>query len=94
MIADSDSKIAWHRVQLKKNSESLKAAEVARFRVGEVAGLTSRPRQEEISRLKRKIAESLRCIAVHERQIRRPVTTDLGSLSQVRWGSWNTHRGQ
>ena len=34
MIADSNSNIAWHRVQLKKNREALKALEIARFRVG------------------------------------------------------------
>jgi hypothetical protein len=31
-MADSDSRIAWHRAQLKKNREALKALEVARFR--------------------------------------------------------------
>ena len=30
-MADSDSRIAWHRTQLKKNREALKALEVARF---------------------------------------------------------------
>ena len=29
---DSDSRIAWHRAQLKKNREALKVLEVARFR--------------------------------------------------------------
>lgn len=31
MIADSNSNVAWHRVQLKKNREALKAFEIARF---------------------------------------------------------------
>ena len=31
-MADSNSRIAWHRAQLKKNREALKALEVARFR--------------------------------------------------------------
>ena len=30
-MADSNSRIAWHRAQLKKNREALKSLEVARF---------------------------------------------------------------
>ena len=37
MSGDSDSKIAWHRVQLKKNRDALKALETARFSMGEIA---------------------------------------------------------
>ena len=37
MVADSDSNIAWHRVQLKKNRAELKALETARFTMGEIA---------------------------------------------------------
>jgi hypothetical protein len=44
-----------------------------------------------VSELKRKIAESERCIAAHERQTRRPVATDFRSLTSVSWSSWNTH---
>jgi hypothetical protein len=40
--------------------------------------------------LKRKIAESERCIAAHERRTKRPVATDLQSLASVSWSSWNT----
>ena len=36
MIADSNSNIAWHRVQLKKNRDAVKALETARFAVGEI----------------------------------------------------------
>jgi hypothetical protein len=90
MNADSNSNIAWHRVQLKKNRDILKAMEVTRFRVGEMAGSTSKARQEEIANLKRKIAESLRCIAAHEKQTRRPLATDLQSLTAVSWSNWNT----
>ena len=88
MSGDSDSKIAWHRVQLKKNRETLKALETARFVIGEVAkgGRT----QNAVAELKRKIAESERCIAAHERQTRRPVATDFRSLTSVSWSSWNT----
>jgi hypothetical protein len=89
MTPDSDSNIAWHRVQLKKNRDALKALETARFTVGESVGSTVRT-QKEVAGLKRKIAESLRCIAIHERQIRRPVATDLRSLASVSWSSWNT----
>ena len=65
MSGDSDSKIAWHRVQLKKNRDALKALETARFSMGEIAraGRT----QNSLAELKRKIAESERCIAAYER---------------------------
>ena len=89
MSGDSDSKIAWHRVQLKKNRDTLKALETARFTMGEIArgGRT----QRSLAELKRKIAESERCIAAHERQMRRPVATDFRSLTSVSWSSWNAH---
>jgi hypothetical protein len=32
MMAESNSDIAWHRVQLKKNRDALKALEIARFK--------------------------------------------------------------
>jgi hypothetical protein len=85
MIADSNSNIAWHRVQLKKNRDAVKALETARFTIGEMAGS-----QKTIAKLKRKIAESERCIAAHERRTRLPVATDLQSLVSVSWSSWNT----
>jgi hypothetical protein len=88
MSGDSNSKIAWHRVQLKKNRDALKALETARFTIGEIA--RSSQTQNTIADLERKIAESRRCIADHERQSRRPVATDLQSLSSVvSWSSWN-----
>ena len=40
MIADSDSNIAWRRVQLKKDRNAEKALETARFTIGEIAGST------------------------------------------------------
>jgi hypothetical protein len=91
MIADSNSTIAWHRVQLKKNREALKSLEIAQFRVGRIAGPAGQAQQREIANLKRKIAESERCIAAHERRTKRPLATDLQSLARVSWGSWNTH---
>jgi hypothetical protein len=92
MIADSDSNIAWHRVQLKKNRDALKALETARFRIGDIARSSGRT-QKNIANLKRKIAESERCIAAHERQTKRPVATDFGSLTGVNWSNWNARGG-
>jgi len=89
MITDSNSNIAWHRVQLKKNRDAVKALETARFRIGDIAG-SSGQTQKTIANLKRKIAESERCIAAHERRTKRPVATDLQSLASVSWSSWNT----
>jgi hypothetical protein len=89
MNADSDSRIAWHRVQLKKNREALKALETARFASGEIAG--RRREVHSVDELKAKIAESERCIAAHDRGSRRPMATDFGSLTGVNWSAWNTH---
>ena len=88
MIADSYSNIAWHRVQLKKNRDAVKALETARFRTGNIAS-SSGQTQKPIANLKRKITESERCIAAHERRTKRPVATDLQSLASVSWSSWN-----
>jgi hypothetical protein len=92
MIADGDSNIAWHRVQLKNNRDALKALETERFKIGEIASSAGQT-QKAIARLKRKIVESERCIAAHERRTKRPVATDLQSLVSVRWSSWDHHRG-
>lgn len=92
MVADSNSNIAWHRVQLKKNREALKALETARFTIGEIA--TSKrdgQTQKMIAELQHKIGESERCIAEHEKRTRRPLTTDLKSLASASWGNWNSH---
>ena len=88
MIVDSDSNIAWHRAQLKKNRDAAKALEADRFRIGAPA-VAKRQMQKAMAALKRKIAESERCIAIHDRQTRRPVATDLQSLASVSWDSWN-----
>ncbi len=91
MVADSDSKVAWHRVQLKKHRATLKALETARFTVGDIAGTQaagSAPKQ--IAELKRKISQSEQCIADHERRTRRPLATDLHSLANVSWSHWNS----
>ena len=89
MIADSNNNIAWHRVQLKKNRDAVKALETVRFTIGEIAGSTGQTKKA-VANLKRKIAESERCIAAHERRTKRPVATDLQSLASVSWSSWNT----
>ncbi len=89
MIADSNSNIAWHRVQIKKNRDAVKALETARFRTGNIAG-SSGQTQKTIANLKRKIAESERCIAAHEKRTKRPLATALQSLASVSWSSWNT----
>jgi hypothetical protein len=93
MIADSNSHVAWHRVQLKKNRDALKAIEVARFRFGRMTGSSSKEHDETVASLKRKIAESEKCIAQFERQTRRPMTTDFSTLTQVRWSDWNNRGG-
>ena len=92
MGADSDSRIAWHRVQLRKNREALKALETAPFTTGEIAG-RRRQTSQTIADLKEKIAESERCIALYERQTRRPLATDFGSLAAVNWSHWNANGG-
>ncbi len=89
MMADSNSNIAWHRAQLKKNRDAVKALETARFTIGESAG-SSAETKRAIAALKRKIADSQHCIAAHERQSRRPLATDQRSLASVSsWSHWN-----
>ncbi|MBR0713210.1 hypothetical protein [Bradyrhizobium liaoningense] len=95
MVADSDSNIAWHRVQLKKNRAELKALETARFTIGEIAsskrdGAT----QKAIAELKRKIVQSERSIADYEKRTRRPLATDLQSLSNGSWSNWDSYTSQ
>jgi hypothetical protein len=95
MVADSDSRIAWHRAQLKKHRQTLKALETTRFTAGDIAGpRRSGASERTIAELKRKIAQSERCIAEYERRTRRPLTTDLQSLASVSWGHWDGTRGQ
>ena len=88
MMADSNSTIAWHRVQLRNNRDALKRLETARFRIGDIVG-TSGETQKAVTQLKRKIAQSERCIADHERRTKRPVATDLRTLAGMSWSSWN-----
>lgn len=92
MSADSDSRIAWHRVQLRKNREALKALETAQFTSGEIAG-RRKPTAQTVAELKEKIAESERCIAQNDRPSRRPMATDFRSLTDVNWSAWNANGG-
>jgi hypothetical protein len=89
-VADSNSKIAWHRAQLKRNREALKALEVARFTIGhDKLGQT----EQAIATLQRKIVESQECIRAHDRQNRRPLGTDFTCLTNVSWGTWSAYNG-
>ena len=89
-MADSNSKIAWHRAQLKRNREALKTLELARFTIGhDKLGQTDKA----IADLQRKIAESQECIRAHDRQSRRPLGTDFTCLTNVSWGTWSAYNG-
>ena len=85
-MADSNSKIAWHRVQVKKNRAALKRLEFARFSLGQDKIDETK---STIDKLTRKIAESEKCISVYEQQTRRPLGTDFRSLTNVSWSNWN-----
>ena len=90
-MVDSNSKIAWHRAQLKKNRAALKRLEIGRFTTGhDKIGET----QKMIDELSRKIAESEKCISAHEQQTRRPLATDFRSLTNVSWSNWNAHTNE
>jgi hypothetical protein len=92
MVADSDSRIAWHRAQLKKHRAELKQIETARFMVGESSdtGALAKTRRQ-LAELKDKIREAEQIIAQHDKQTRRPLGTDLRSLSSVSWGNWDAN---
>src|ERR1700742_5166354 len=87
-MADSNSRIAWHRAQLRKNRGALKQLEIARFTSGhDKIGET----QKAIDELTRKIAESEKCISAHEMHHRRPMGTASRSPTNVSSGNWNAH---
>jgi hypothetical protein len=90
MVADSNSQIAWHRAQLRKHREAVKHLETARFTVGEIARSKAADRTlATVAELKRKIRESEAIVATHERQTRRPMTTDHQTLASAPWSNWN-----
>ena len=89
MPADSDSRIAWHRVQVRRHRDTLKRIETSKFSVGEIADREAvEQSRTQVAELKQKIKLSEQVIAEHERQRRRPLVTDLQSLSNVSWGNW------
>ena len=92
MVADSDSRIAWHRAQVRRHRDTLRRIESAKSSVGE----NSDPRaivqaQRTVAELKDKIRQSEQVIALHDRQARRPLATDLRTLSNIHWSDWNSH---
>jgi hypothetical protein len=94
MAADSDSKIAWHRAQVRKHREALKNIETAKFATGESANPAAIGQTRKlVADLKHKISQSEHVIVQHERQTRRPRSTDLRSLSSVEWSAWNSQGG-
>ena len=90
MVADSNSRIAWHRAQIRRHREALKDFETVRFTIGEIAGSkTPDQAQKTVADLRRKIRESEQVVAAYERQVRRPLTTDFQTLANAPWSKWN-----
>jgi hypothetical protein len=94
MAADSDSRIAWHRAQVRKHRETLKHVETSQFMIGGGNPKAAAHNKKLVGELKQKIRLSEQVIAEHERGSRRPLATDLQSLSNVAWGHWNAYGGQ
>ena len=91
MVADSDSRIAWHRAQVRRHRDTLRRIESAKSSVGE----NSDPRaivqaQRTVAELKDKIRQSEQVVALHDRQARRPLATDLRTLANIHWSDWNS----
>jgi hypothetical protein len=90
MAADSNSMIAWHRAQIVRLRETLRHLETAKFAFGEIADAKSiDQRHRSVAEVKHKIRESQEIIAAHDRQTRRPLTTDYHTLAGARWSNWN-----
>jgi len=91
MVADSDSRIAWHRAQVRRHRDTLRRIETAKFTVGENSSPRAiAPTQKTVAELKDKIRQSEQIIALHDRQTRRPLATDLRTLSNIHWSDWNS----
>ncbi len=92
MVADSDSRIAWHRAQVRKHRDALRRIETAKFTVGEISdpGPIEQTRKT-LADLKEKIRQSEQVIAQYDRQTRRPLATDQRSLANIHWSDWNAH---
>jgi biotin synthase-related radical SAM superfamily protein len=90
MAADSNSQIAWHRAQIRKHRDALKQYETSRFTFGAIASPKAADQTQEIvTELKRKIRDSEQIVAAHERQSRRPLSTDFQTLASAPWSKWN-----
>ena len=73
----------------------VKALETARFKMGEIASSKRNGEtQKATAELKRKIAQSERSIADYDKRTRRPLTTDLQSLSNGSWSHWDSYTGR
>jgi hypothetical protein len=94
MAADSDSRIAWHRAQVRKHRDALKRMGTSRFAISASANSEAAAQSRKlVNELTQKIRLSEQVIAEHDRQSRRPLATDLQSLSNVAWGHWNAYGG-
>jgi hypothetical protein len=90
MVADRDSRIAWHRAQIRKHRDALRRIETAKFTVGEMSDPPAIAQtRRTVAELKEKIRQSEQVIALHDRQTRRPLATDLRSLSNTHWSNWS-----
>ena len=90
MAADSDSMIAWHRAQIARLRETLRNLETANFAYGQIAGAKSAAQPDQsVVEVRRKIREFQEIITAHDRQTRRPLTTDHHTLASARWSNWN-----
>lgn len=89
-MVDSNSRIAWHRAQLKRNRDALKALEVTLYTIGHDKLDQT---EKAIASLRQKIAESEKCVVAHDKQRGRPLGTDFGCLTNVSWGTWSAHSG-
>ena len=86
MGADSDSSIAWHRAQIKKNRDTLKGLESGNATIGGLAGSKKIDQiQRTIADLNRKIRQSEQIVSAYDKQnAKRPRATDRQSLASVR----------
>jgi hypothetical protein len=67
MAADSDSRIAWHRAQVKKHRDALKRVETSKFTIGKSANPKAVTQNRKlVAELTQKIRLSEQVIAEHE----------------------------
>ena len=92
MTADSNSRIAWHRAQVRRHRETLSRIDAATFTIGESIDARAQTQHRKlVAELTAKIRQSEQVIAQHERETRRPLGTYVRSLSKVDWSDWNVH---